>query len=334
MYKILRRLSFYVLGRFPLETRQAVDRWLAASHELSKLSKAHGVVLSYPKSGRTWVRAFLSEYYKSLYGLKTERLLGFDNYHDVDGRVPRIYFTHDTYFAARLDDRALVDLLRARHPVLVSRDPRDTVVSGYYQSQYRTVRFKRVIYDRCRAELSDIDNYVRDPTTGLDRVLDFYERWSRRQAPLPDMPVIRYEDLKADSVTGFTRLLEGLGQAPTRESVERAIEASSFERMRAKERSGAYANEGARFGHHGSGRPEAFKVRKGMVGGYRESLKPETVDWMEKRIAERMPPGFGYRADEQVAMVSAVSDHDGQILTSQERLRRISTALSTHDLSP
>jgi hypothetical protein len=46
-------------------------------------------------------------------------------------------------------------------------------------------------------------------------------------------------------------------------------------------------------------RPEAFKVRAGMVGGYRQNIAPETIAWMEQRMAEHMPHGFGYRADER-----------------------------------
>jgi len=257
MYKQLRRAAFHVLQPLPIGSRRAVDRWLRASRELARLERADAVVVSYPKSGRTWLRAFLAAYFQQALGLATDALFGFDNYHALDRRVPRILFTHDAYFDARLDDHRLALRLRPRRPVFLARDPRDTVVSSYFQNRFRMAPEKRVIYALDRPEVAEIDGFVMDAELGLPHVLAFYERWARRLPLLPEMPILRYEDLKAEPASGFARLLEAVGVTPEPAALVEAIAATSFERMREKERAGAFAGEGGRFGAGESGRPEA-----------------------------------------------------------------------------
>lgn len=303
LYKHLRKASFYALKPLDASTRRSVDRWLRASQELTRLDRADGVVVSYPKSGRTWLRAFLAAYFQRALALGTDQLFGFDNYFALDRRAPRILFTHDDSFDARLDERRLLPLLRRHRPLLLARDPRDTVVSNYFQNRFRMAPQRRELYALDRPDIAEIDGFVMDEELGLARILAFYARWARRRPLMPPLPIVRYEDLKRDPPAGFTRLLAALGVEPDPAVVARAVDATGFERMREKERAGALAGEGGRFSTGDRGRPEAFKVRAGLVGGYRQILAPETIAWMEQRMAEHMPHGFGYRADERAPSV-------------------------------
>ena len=53
------------------------------------------LVLARTKSGRTWLRAMMSHVYQRRYGLPDNELLIFDNLHERDAQVPRIYFGRD-----------------------------------------------------------------------------------------------------------------------------------------------------------------------------------------------------------------------------------------------
>ncbi len=81
------------------------------------------VVLSFPKSGRTWLRAILGKYLELTHGIvfTTE----FDNV--ARDKLPKIKFTHNlhrmSYFSGKI--------------IFLTRDPRDVVVSYYYQKKYR-----------------------------------------------------------------------------------------------------------------------------------------------------------------------------------------------------
>ena len=63
------------------------------SSRAALLSGGDAIVISVPKSGRTWLRAFYAAYFCARYGhpfsLEPER------YHDA--RIPRIIYTHDLF---------------------------------------------------------------------------------------------------------------------------------------------------------------------------------------------------------------------------------------------
>jgi hypothetical protein len=40
--------------------------------------------------------------------------------------------------------------------------------------------------------------------------------------------------------------------------------------------------------------PESFKVRRGVVGGYRDYLSPSDLAYIEARMARDLPACFGY----------------------------------------
>ena len=63
------------LGFLPKPRRKAIDRWLRGREEHRKLQLADYVLMSWGKSGRTWLRVMLSRFYQFAYG--TRRHAGF-----------------------------------------------------------------------------------------------------------------------------------------------------------------------------------------------------------------------------------------------------------------
>ena len=81
----------------PPAERLALERRLRGREEFHKLREADVVVVSFGKSGRTWLRVMLSRYYQLCYGLAQRHLIGFANLHEKNPAIPRILFTHDNY---------------------------------------------------------------------------------------------------------------------------------------------------------------------------------------------------------------------------------------------
>jgi catechol 2,3-dioxygenase-like lactoylglutathione lyase family enzyme len=305
--KPLRRLLFGLLAPLPRETRLALDRHLRGAKEARKLRRADAVVVSFPKSGRTWMRALLSFYYARSRGLDTGELLGFDNHHARDPSIPRILFTHDNHLVDALGEAELERLYAARPVVLLVRDPRDVVVSAFHQTRWRTDPLKKALRGKDAPHLSELSAFLRDPEWGLLRHLAFLERWRRRTGRLPRILPVRYEDLKADTARELDRVLRFLGEVPAPEAVARAVSEASLERMRERERAGAFDSASRRFGAPVD-HPDAFKVREGRVGGWRRHFSAEDVAWIEATMAARMPAGFGYRPEEASASESGIAD--------------------------
>ncbi|MDX5336330.1 MAG: hypothetical protein LPK13_09605, partial [Marinobacter sp.] len=73
------------------------ERRMRGKEQVRKLGRADIAVVSFGKSGRTWVRVMISRLYQQIHGLPENALLGFDNFHNMDKSIPRVFFTHDNY---------------------------------------------------------------------------------------------------------------------------------------------------------------------------------------------------------------------------------------------
>lgn len=197
--------------------------------------------ISYPKSGRTWIRYVLVQL-----DLEQQVELHHDGFGFSDPRKP----PHDFSVAKHLRRYARVDRL-----VYLERDPRDVMVSLYFQI---TGRFRDVFgWD------GDVSAFIRDPYFGAESLRAFRELWHEvvgRRGFL----TITYEQLHADPVATVSRMLEYYGLAVDPAQVEQAVAESSFERMHEVELSGTFPGKWLRL------RNEAPKMRSGRVGSHRE----------------------------------------------------------------
>src|SRR5437588_5961400 len=112
-------------------------RWNLSSRGRA-LSGADLLVISIPKSGRTWLRVFLCAYFCKLRGY--DFTLQPEQYEDE--AIPRVIYSHDIFehrtkgsLWDRLRGKYLVPAreLRRAKILLLARDPRDTFVSLYLQ---------------------------------------------------------------------------------------------------------------------------------------------------------------------------------------------------------
>ena len=108
------------------------------SSRARELSGGDAIILSIPKSGRTWLRAFLCAYFCRRFGLEFTLRPG---RYDLPG-FPRVVFSHDLFEHRTKGDRW--DRVRGKYLVprrelkrakiiLLARDPRDCFVSLYLQ---------------------------------------------------------------------------------------------------------------------------------------------------------------------------------------------------------
>src|SRR3569833_2338720 len=113
------------------------------------LRHADAVIISFPKSGRTFVRAMLSRLFQRRFGIDERRLLEFPMLLKARPEVPRLLFTH-AGDAMRTADEIHLDPLDYDHcrVVLLARHPGDVAVSRYHHLKHRS-------RDRARRRLAD-----------------------------------------------------------------------------------------------------------------------------------------------------------------------------------
>src|SRR5262245_54654845 len=127
-----------------------MKRWLRQRRrtrkKLSKLDGADVVIVSFAKSGRTWLAAMISRVFHLTYGTPAHELVNFDNFHRIDGRIPKVFFTADNFRPREAEGGAFTDLYRGKRLILLVRDPRDTAVSFYFQLSKRATQTERDVF--------------------------------------------------------------------------------------------------------------------------------------------------------------------------------------------
>jgi len=261
------------------------------SSRAPELSGGQAIILSIPKSGRTWVRTFLCAYFCNRYG--REFTLEPERYGQPG--IPRLIFSHDCFehrtkgdLWDRIRGKYLVPKkeLRRAKIVLLARDPRDCFVSLYVQMTRRDrgapTEFKR----------KTVGDLLRDKKFGVRAIIRTMDAWLNEFSDRDDFTIIRYESLREFPGENFRTLLAVLGETTPDVSIfQAAVDFSEFENMKKMEAAGAFDSKILRPGDVRD--PESFKVRRGKVGGYREYLSVGDQEYAASALAE-LDPRFGY----------------------------------------
>ncbi len=279
----------------PENRQKSVERWLRGREEFSKTRKADRILMSYGKSGRTWLRVMMSRFYQTAYAIPADRMFEFDNFKRLDPRIPSIYFTHGNYlrnYTGRWVDKA--DFYDKRVLMLV-RDPRDIAVSQYFQWKHRMLPRKKMLndYPRHGTDISVFD-FVMHREAGLPIILDFMEMWQRELPKVAESAVVRYEEMRAEPHRELKRILAFYGTPGSDERIADAVAYAAYENMKRLETGGAYAGHGQRLVPGTRGNPDSFKVRRAKVGGYRDYFDDEQAAAIDALMAARQGPLFGY----------------------------------------
>jgi hypothetical protein len=296
---VMKKLSrFFVvtpLFFLPQGRRNRVERWLRGREQYRKLQRADCVIVSFGKSGRTWLRVMVSRFYQIRHGLSERHLIGFDNLHLRNHAIPKIFFTHDNYtkdYTGNLDSK--IDYA-GKKVVLLVRHPADVAVSQYYQWQYR-MKPNKVALNRYpeRGQDLGIFDFVTREYAGLTRTIDFMNGWAGEAGQSDDLLVVRYEDMRAHPERILRQILAFMGTPGTEDEIREAVAFASFENMRKMEANSTFWLSGGRMRPRDRKNPQSFKTRRGKVGGYRDHFDDGEIAEIDRLIAEQLSPVFGY----------------------------------------
>lgn len=295
MKKLTRFAVLTPLVFLPQEKKIAIERRLRGREQYQKLRRADCVIVSFGKSGRTWLRVMLSRFYQVRHGLSERHLIGFDNLHLRNAAIPKIFFTHDNYtkdFTGNRDSK--VDYA-GKKVVLLVRHPADVAVSQYHQWRHRMRPNKAVLnqYPDQEQDVGMFDFVAREPA-GLAKVIDFMNGWAGEIGRSDDLLVVRYEDMRARPEQTLSRMLAFIGTPGSDAEVREAVEFASFENMRKMEENSTFWLSGGRMRPKDRNNPESFKTRRGKVGGYRDYFNDDEVVEIDRIIEEQLAPAFGY----------------------------------------
>ncbi|HEU0030821.1 MAG TPA: sulfotransferase domain-containing protein [Kofleriaceae bacterium] len=264
------------LRKYVRETDVGKRAWSWYTHQRTSL-----YLLSFPKTGRTWLRLMMGK------ALADELHLDIDpmdlaRFYQHAKQLPRMRVTHDDNPQLKRPDEVERDKTHyaGKDIIFLVRDPRDTMISYYFQASRRRDRFH-----------GTPGEFLRHDVGSLDTIIAYYNVWAEARTIPRSFTLVRYEDLHKDPVTEVERCLRVVGTVPPRAVVEAAVEFSRFDNMRKLEAQAA-KDAAARLKPGDAADTESFKTRKGKVGGFREYLSPDEIAYLNERIASTLSPFY------------------------------------------
>ena len=279
--------------------KHRLQRRLRGREQLQTLRQTDCAVVSFGKSGRTWLRVLLSRVYQLKHGLPENCLISFSNLNLVEPAVPKIFFTHDNYlkdYSPHGDSKADY---RDKKVVLLVRHPADVAVSQYHQWRYRMRPHKKTL-NRYPGEGEDVAifDFVAHHDAGLTRVIDFLNGWAEAIPSMSQLLLVRYEDLRAEPEATLARIIDFIGTPGSDAEVREAVAFADFENMKKLESGKTFRLSGGRMQARDASNPNSYKVRRGKVSGYRDYFTGEECAEIDAQVAARLSPYFGYGAIE------------------------------------
>ena len=251
---------------------------------------------SYPKSGNTWLRAFLANYlrnahqpipindlpnhilgdnmvvhYQQYGGLKPEEVT-----REAVARLrPKVHqwmaisrgqdvFVKTHNIIGTIDNVPLITPAATAGAIYVVRNPFDVAISFAHHYQ--------VTLDRAVESLCEPQYFLPAQAGQIEQYLSSWSRHVRAWTEAPGLTrhVMRYEDMKLAPLKAFGELVRFLGLPKEVDRLKRAVRFSDFDELKRQERSGRFVES----------RPDGKSpfFREGRAGQWRDTLTKEQVE--------------------------------------------------------
>lgn len=240
-------------------------------------------IISYPKSGRTWLRVLLGKTLCEHFDISEKYLLNPYKLTIIAqiyrlAKVTRTEFTHDGSDLIPPRNFNELQLNKSRYSknkiVFLIRDPKDVCVSSYFHLTKRSKIFK-----------GSLSEFIRDEKYGIKKILKFHKIWFENQTLPRDFLMIRYEDMSNNPALCIRSVLNFLECKDVPEQVvEKAVSFSRFENMKQLEQKEKFKSEILKPGNPSD--EGSYKVRQGKVGSYVDYMSEEDIEFIEQAILE------------------------------------------------
>jgi ribosome modulation factor len=108
--------------------------------------------------------------------------------------------------------------------------------------------------------------------------------------------VVRYEDMRGDPESALRRVLAFLGTPGSDAQVRDAVAYAAYGKMKQLEDKRVFWLSGLRLRPGDRANPQSYKVRRAKVGGWRDYFDDREVATIDRLLAGRPKPPFGYGA--------------------------------------
>ena len=222
------------------------------------------LLISYPKSGRTWIRYIFALVQKPL-------------------QLTHAGCSSKVSELGREFKSVPESLAEERLCLLMHRNPIDTAISFYFQVTrkdfqiHRKFRYVPRLYFENRLPPRDLVAFLRHPGYGVEKTCKFNRSWLDYFSRRTNVLDFSYEGMKLRPKETLMKVF--LFSRVEQFDMDWVLQQSSFARMQAAEKSGMARHLQLR--QKSSGDPDSAKVRRGRVFGYRDYLDQESIQYFQ-----------------------------------------------------
>ena len=212
-------------------------------------------LISFPKTGRTWL-FYMIDQMKNLsdHPLKSSPYFMF-NEHDSSEIIIENGIRNNPLDIYNYKSRYRY---RRGKVIFLVRDPRDVIVSHFYQVTKRSKN--PFVFD-------SISEFVRDDILGFKRIIHYYNLWFKNKEIPRDFLLIKYEDLLQNGASELQKVNDFLNLDISVEEIKIIYNNSSAKKMRRKELENQTSVKDR----------NQLKVRNARIGGYKNELLEKDI---------------------------------------------------------
>ncbi|CAM4113189.1 sulfotransferase domain-containing protein [Aquirufa beregesia] len=286
---------------------------------LAKLEIKKNIIwlASYPKSGNTWFRSFITALKNrgevNINDLKTEGIfsskISLEDNLDVDADDVRstqidifkrlaltyqssiseeknFFKIHDLYSLSEFDNKPIVPIESTFAAIYFVRNPLDVSIS---MANHNGQSIDQVIEKVMGNPLASISKNSKFLQHQFPQWIGTWNNHVVSWKQVDSFPVyfVRYEDMKQSPKETFTDILHNIGYEASELEINRALEAAKFENLKQQEQEFGFRER--------PGSSKSF-FNKGEMGQWKEQLTKSQIDKI-KQINEPMMREFGYWED-------------------------------------
>jgi len=288
---MLQRILEHVGRLLPEAKRFPTERRLRGWLDQQRLNRADYVIVSFGKSGRTWLRVMISRVYQRRHALSDD-LIEYSNYHRANAALPRVLFTHDNYLRDYTGQGGLKAAYAGKRILLLVRHPADITMSQYFQWKHRMRPHKVLLNQYPQVDAAVTPYQFMMGASGLPKVNAWLNEWGVALDTMNSTLVVRYEDMRTDTASELRRIANFMQMNATDAEVAEAVEWANFENMKQREADAASSSDRLRAGDVDN--PDSFKTRRAKVGGYQDYFDDVEVAAIADIITNTLDPRFGY----------------------------------------
>lgn len=226
-------------------------------------------LVSYPKSGNTWVRFLLANYLHSgsVDFDNIQEIIPEYNVNPITQNSTHFFKSHESYNSSY------------QNVIYVVRDPRDMIVSFYYY--------------RLNANIINSDTSIQEYIYSFLSNPGKFGQWNEHVRSWYEMKdhinilFVKYEDLVNDVTNEFLRILEFVNLPKEKYKLIKAIRSSDFQNLRLAERKSSHPVIKKIKSNN------SYFTRKGRVGDYARYFDKKNLSLVEKIYKDEMKL-FGY----------------------------------------